>query len=470
MRRNKAITASIGYIIGGVLIKGIAFITTPIFTRLLTPEEFGFLNKYLSYEAIFAMIIGFQFAASFKSANLEFKNIKDSFIEYTRTILQLIIVHGIILLLVVSVFGGFFSGLTGITTRTLIFLLIINSIGNAVVTVYNSYLSISYSYKKYVVIALINAVTNVGISILLIKTAYSSQPSMGRILGYVIPYSLIALYIIISIFSSRIVSSPSNVYRSFAYRYCTPLLPNGVAEVMLGQFGKLTVDNNLGKAAMGIYSLSYNVYSIIGIVRIALDYVVGPFYFEKRSSGETQQLRRIINSYSRTLAIASIALMLFTPEIVSILGTKSYYDARFTAIPLVCASYYVFLSSVLSQEELYTKKTHLVSLASIITMVVNIILNILIVPKVGEMGAAFVTMGSYLFMIFLHVVIITSILKTKIFDWMPLSLDCIITALMSIVSIIIVDKMLIRYLLLAFAVIIGLVQLYYLMKYMKKER
>ena len=46
---KKIITAGVGYILGGILIKGIAFITTPIFSRLMTTEEFGQLNIYLSY-------------------------------------------------------------------------------------------------------------------------------------------------------------------------------------------------------------------------------------------------------------------------------------------------------------------------------------------------------------------------------------------------------------------------------------
>ena len=44
---KKIASAGIGYIFGGILIKGIAFITTPVFSRLLTTKEFGVLNAYL---------------------------------------------------------------------------------------------------------------------------------------------------------------------------------------------------------------------------------------------------------------------------------------------------------------------------------------------------------------------------------------------------------------------------------------
>ena len=72
---KKILTAGVGYIFGGILIKGIAFITTPIFSRLMTPEDFGILTTYLSSESILAMLIGFQFAGCLKNAKIKYGDI-----------------------------------------------------------------------------------------------------------------------------------------------------------------------------------------------------------------------------------------------------------------------------------------------------------------------------------------------------------------------------------------------------------
>lgn len=461
MNSKKVFKAGIGYIIGGILIKGIAFITTPIFTRLLTTEEFGILNSYLSYEAILAMVVGFQFAASLKSANIEFSGIKGTLSSYTKVIISSVLIHSSFITILVNLFPEQILQFTHLSNRLLLNLLIVNAAGNAILTIYNSYVSISYSYKKYVLIALINAILNITISLLLIKTVFASDASFGRILGYVIPYSIISLYIIYTVFrnSREDIHSKKSTkeYLEFSYKYCSPLLPNGFAEVMLGQFGKLTVDNNLGKSAMGIYSLSYNVYSIIGIIRIAMDYVVGPFYFEKRNSGDNRSLKTILNWYSRTLCIASIGIMILSPEIVRILGAPEYFDARFSAIPLVGASFFVFLVSMLSQEEYYSKKTYLVSISSVGTMIINIVMNILFVPKYGGIGAAFVTMGSYLIIILIHIFLIKYVLHSQVFDWKSIGIDCLLVSVMTFVSLLSVDKLIIRIiliLLLAFFAVI----------------
>ena len=41
MASNKALRSGVGYTLGNVLIKGINFLTLPIFSRILSPEEFG---------------------------------------------------------------------------------------------------------------------------------------------------------------------------------------------------------------------------------------------------------------------------------------------------------------------------------------------------------------------------------------------------------------------------------------------
>ena len=41
---TKAAKAGLAYTVGNVLLKGIAFLTLPIFSRILTTEEFGFYN------------------------------------------------------------------------------------------------------------------------------------------------------------------------------------------------------------------------------------------------------------------------------------------------------------------------------------------------------------------------------------------------------------------------------------------
>ena len=43
------------YLISSILIKGIVFLTMPLFTKLMSVEDFGIYNAYMSYEAILSL-------------------------------------------------------------------------------------------------------------------------------------------------------------------------------------------------------------------------------------------------------------------------------------------------------------------------------------------------------------------------------------------------------------------------------
>ena len=49
---SKVIKAGFGYVIGNYLLKGLVFLTIPIFTRLLSPSDFGVYNTFAAYESI----------------------------------------------------------------------------------------------------------------------------------------------------------------------------------------------------------------------------------------------------------------------------------------------------------------------------------------------------------------------------------------------------------------------------------
>lgn len=447
---KKIFSAGVGYILGGIFIKGIAFITTPIFSRLMTPEEFGILNTYLSYESILAMLIGFQFAGCLKNAKIKYADIAGGLETFFSNLITLLLFHSVIAAVAVNIFSGPIMELTGIHSRFILNLLVLNCFGNAAMTTYNSYVSLNYQYKKYVAISVFNALANVALSLLLIFTVLDQDKSTARILGYVVPYAFISVYLLVTAFRKSLPKLHSaQKYNAFAYRFCAPLIPNGFAEVMLTQYSKLSVDRYCGAAAMGVYSLAYNVYSIVATVKLGMDYIVGPFYFDKRSAGNFEDLQAVFRIYSRCLAIVSVLIMLFSPEIVRILGDQAYYDARLSAIPLIAVSYFSFLCYMLSQEEYYMQKTYLVSAISVLTMVLNIVLCTIFVPRYEAMGAAFCTLISFAVMFLLHFAAIKGLLKSQSFRWRGLFADGTFVVLMSVVAVLVADRLLPRILLIA---------------------
>lgn len=76
---SKALKAGIGYTIGNYLIKGISFLTVPIFARLLSPSDYGIFNTYLAYESILYLFVCLALHTCLKNAKYKYQENFPSF-------------------------------------------------------------------------------------------------------------------------------------------------------------------------------------------------------------------------------------------------------------------------------------------------------------------------------------------------------------------------------------------------------
>ena len=111
MGLNDAAKASLVFMMVSFLNEGIRFITTPIYTRLLTAEEYGITSVYYSWEAILGVftMLSLQYGI-FNNGMFEFKNDRDSFISSILFLSNLVTV-GIFCVLMFLVRKGLQIGL-----------------------------------------------------------------------------------------------------------------------------------------------------------------------------------------------------------------------------------------------------------------------------------------------------------------------------------------------------------------------
>ena len=76
----KALKSGIWYTAANFLVRSIGLITTPIFTRLLTHEEFGLYNNFISWVSILTIIVTLHLESTFISARYDYEDEFDSYI------------------------------------------------------------------------------------------------------------------------------------------------------------------------------------------------------------------------------------------------------------------------------------------------------------------------------------------------------------------------------------------------------
>lgn len=146
---TKAAKAGLAYTVGNVLLKGIAFLTLPIFSRILTTEEFGFYNLYVSYETILTIFVGLCLYGSLRTAKYDYRQEFDSYVSST------LMLSGIVYIAVMVIGNLVYPAISGSFgfDRSILNILITHSYAMFIFQFYNTWLALDFKYKKFLVVS-----------------------------------------------------------------------------------------------------------------------------------------------------------------------------------------------------------------------------------------------------------------------------------------------------------------------------
>lgn len=408
MDSRKIQKAGIGYTIGNYLLKGLSFLTIPIFSRLLSAADYGTYNTYMAYEGILFIFIGLALHSSFKNAKIKYSN---DFNKYVSSCITLCIINFAIIMIV----GNVIVCNLNLHNNYYISLLIIHSLSTAIITYYNDYVSLSFEYKKFLIVSFINAVGNIILSLFFIIVVYKNNRAYGRIFGTVVPLTIICIAVVLKFFK---LAKPSlnKEYLSYALKFSLPIIPHGISQVILSQFDRIMIASMVGNAEAGIYSFAYNVYSIIAVTYSSLGTVWSPWFYEKMYTNNIKDIKIVSKKYIWGISIFTMGIMIISPEIVIIMGSKEYYEAKYITAPLISGCFFTFLYTIPAQIEYYYEKTKYIAISTFSAAILNIVLNYLFIRQYGYRASVYTTFVTYMFYFYLHYKVSKRIDSRKIFS------------------------------------------------------
>lgn len=408
IKSQKVQKAGISYTLGNYLLRGLGFLTIPIFSRILSPEDYGIYNTYIAYEGILFIFLGLALHSSFKNARLKY-GIK--FNEYVSSCIFLCIINFILIM----IFGNIICLTISKNKIGYISILILHSFASAILTYFNDYTSIFFEYKKFLLVSFINAIGNIALSVVLIMTIFKKNAYYGRIWGTVIPLVFITFFIIIKFFR-KAKPKLKKEYIQYALRYSLPIIPHGISQVILGQFDRIMISSMVGNSEAGMYSFAYNVYAIVSVTYSSLGTVWSPWFYEYMHAEKIDEIRHASKKYIWGMGIFTAGIMIVSPEIVTIIGTKAYHDAIYLTAPIILGCFFTFLYTLPVQIEYYYEKTKYIALGTICAAILNIILNYIFIPKYGYQAAVYTTAATYILYFIFHYIISINFEKRKVYD------------------------------------------------------
>lgn len=395
MQKNEYKKASAFYLIGSLFNKGFAFLTVPIFTRILSTTDYGIVTTYNSWISILSMVMGFAIHMGIRAAFIDYKEKIDDFVSVTTTFTLLC--GGVMCLFI----GGGAYLLRINVDLTLIVLCLLQGLATALVQNYSMYLMMQYRYKFRTALMILPNLLSVGASVFAILFVVKTDLYMGRI----VPTALInAAFGLITV---ALVYARSHVlynreYLKYGLAISMPLVLHGIALNILSQSDRTMITWLADASQTGVYSLIYNFSMIATVITTSLDGVWVPWFTERLKNREIKSINDLAVDYINLMTYAMVGVMFVGPEVVKLLASSKYWEGISIIPPVVLANYIIFAYTLYVNIEHFYKKTPYITVNTLIAAGSNLILNYIFIPLYGYVAAAYTTLFSYLLAFVLH--------------------------------------------------------------------
>lgn len=358
-------------------------LATPVFTRLLTPAEYGTVVLYTSLSTILGIFATLSLSSGvYNIAQIE---LEAELPQYTSSMLALSTLATLVTLGVFLLAGQFYPYLLGLPPH-LLALMFITFVFNAAFLFWQSQQRFNYRYKAVVVVGVLGSLLGVGMAIYFTR-ALADYRVESRIFFAALPNLAVGAWLYISLIRRGGVFYSAR-YWKFALAMGMPLLPHYLAQAFVLQFDRFTIEAALGKSSVGVYGLAAAVSSALVLLTTAINTTWVPWMLKKLHDHRAQDIvRRSTDLMAVTAAIAA-GLSLLSPEIVHFLAPPSYGVAAAVIPLLLVAGHVQFIQSILLNLEFRHKRVYFITAVSIFAAAVNIGLNLTLVSRYGVQAAA----------------------------------------------------------------------------------
>lgn len=377
------------FAIGSFSSKAMVFLLMPLYTRLLSPADFGTSELIVSTSNL---IMPFMMLS-----------INEAVIRYgmdrayrRREVFSIGISTVLVGFLVFCLFAPVFYLFDGIKGYTLLVYLYV--LMGALRAVCAQFVRSIGQIKIYTFDGIFATFTTIALNVLFLVVFKMGVE--GFVLSVVVSniISVLLLFWLADLPRYLRLGGRNKALRSEMLRYSIPLIPSTMFWWITNVSDRYLVTYYAGAGANGIYSMGYKIPTLMTIVS-------GIFYqswqisaIEEYSSPEKALdfYSEVLNHYSSLLFCAASGLILLCIPITYLLVSSAFMESWRYVPFLVIAEVFSTLVTFLGTFYMVVKRSNSVLLAIGVGGISNILMNIYLIPIYGGMGAAMATMISYL--------------------------------------------------------------------------
>ncbi len=406
---------------GRVVATLFGLISFPIFTRILTQEEYGIMSFVATTIALVVAIAKGGLSGGIVRFYTEYNDTQDQRAIFSSTIFfrGLISVSiSVVLYLVVLQFAPAYLGFREayIPYLTIMSVYVFIHPMNMIV---QNVLQISGKTILYNIILVIERGCPILFSILMIL--YVRRQFSGYFIGLVLGEACVSLVLFAWFFSKYNVNirkvSGSLALALFGFGF--PLLLSEISYLLLSYVDRYLILAFQGEGALGIYSVGHNMaFYLSAVIMFSLTSSMVPLYITTYKNEGREKTEAFLSKVTHYMLIVLIpawfGYLAVSRDLFIALASPKYESAATFSAIILLGSFCFGMNSLFSAGLFLQKKTKQMSAILFVGFVINISMNLLLLPKYGLMGAAIASLVGYIIVVTLTVFFSTRYIAIKI--------------------------------------------------------
>ena len=216
---------------------------------------------------------------------------------------------------------------------------------------------------------------------------------------------------------------------SEVFFYCLPALPHMFFMWGMSGVDRLLLERQVPAADLGEYQIGYLLASVVSIGAMAMRSAWLPTFFkDSNTANQRSQFGKTSTLFFYVVILSALATFVFAEEIVMLfaLASSNRFDRAAEILRIVVAGNMglsIFIG--FNQPLFYERRIGVLAAISGGGLMLNLILNIVLIPPMGIFGAAIATVITYLAVAACLMVVIRNLYQVR---WMPLKLVTFVVA------------------------------------------
>lgn len=379
-------------VISNIVLKGIQFFLLPMYTKYLSPEELGISDSITSFTTFLFPLLVMAFDSAFSAFYYEKKE-EDHFTKVFNTVFFFLMAQSLIPVFLTFASGYISEVLFESTKYSLGIKLALLSV--SVNLWYLSFALLTRMQNRMRKFAIINVVAST--IMILLNILFVSVFHWGYMALMASTFCVNVLQIILYGCTCKVDIKTKWVDKSLfksMFLYALPFIPMTVSTWILNMSDRYMLLFISGEAEVGIYGIGARFVTVLSVVISGISTAYTSFAFQSVEEEHAKEMfSDVVNVIFVFLAGVCTTIALFGKEIIMLMASDEYQDAYLLLPALMFSQLAYALYTFMGYGIAFKKKSKYYFYSVTAGAVVNVLMNIALLPKLGAYGAALTTLA-----------------------------------------------------------------------------